>query len=479
MKKKLTITYHFLLFFLCVALAICGLLLGIKKHYLPVSFTASISEETKEALNNPYCGFFTLAGYLPSEDKTAENAYNWGTNLCSSTKNQLILLEINLMNYRQNTWLSGNACGQINRVLDACADSKKQVILRFVYDWDGNAKETEPDSRTYLENHMKQLAAYVNSHKSSIYLLQGIFTGNCGEMNNTRYGSEEDITALMETLADQTDPSIFLSVRTPQQLRMILKTKQPVTSTEAYGNTLAARLGLYNDGMLGSVYDLGTYDDTPFSTSYDYTEKGTREEEINYQDHLCQYVPNGGEVTVDNSYNDLDNAISDLSAMHVSFLNDEHDLAVLDKWKASVYHGSDVFDGQSGYDYVKAHLGYRYVAADTSLSFHPLFDDQALLYVTIRNTGFAPAYRLFDTTLFLTNTDTGEKKEVETTIDNRTIPGNDASIFTLSLDVRALAAGTYTVSLSMADPASGLPVFFANAGSTDEAAVILGTLSIP
>ena len=44
-----------------------------------------------------------------------------------------------------------------------------------------------------------------------------------------------------------------------------------------------------------------------------------------FQEKLCQYVPNGGEVTVDNEYNDLDNAITDLSQMHVSYLNSEHD----------------------------------------------------------------------------------------------------------------------------------------------------------
>lgn len=478
MKKKLTITCHYLLFFLCAALVLCGLGLGFKRRYLPISFTSAISEETADALQNPYCGFYTLAGYLPSEDKTADAAYTWGTDTCQKTKNQLILLEVNLMNYRQNTWLSQNACNQINRVLDACADAKKQVILRFLYDWDGKAAETEPDSRTLIENHMKQLATYVNAHKGTVYLLQGIFTGNCGEMNNTRYGSEADITALMTTLADHTDPFIFLSVRTPQQLRTILKTKQPLTAAEAYGGTLSARLGLYNDGMLGSVYDLGTYDDTPFSDADDYTEKGTREEEIDYQNHLCQYVPNGGEVTVDNSYNDLDHAISDLSAMHVSFLNDAHDLAVLNKWKSSVYHGSDSFDGQSGYDYIKAHLGYRYVVADASVSFHPLFDDTAVLYVTIDNTGFTPAYRQFSSRLLLTDA-SGDTKEVEISLDNRMIPGNDSAAFHFNFDVRGLASGTYTVSLAMTDPSSELPLFFANADSADDGAVTLGTLTIP
>ena len=83
--------------------------------------------------------------------------------------------------------------------------------------------------------------------------------------------------------------------------------------------------------MLGSVYDLGTYDDTPLQSDSAIDEQGTRNEELIFQEKLCQYVPNGGEVTVDNEYNDLDNAITDLFQMHVSYLNSEHDADVLDK----------------------------------------------------------------------------------------------------------------------------------------------------
>ena len=54
--------------------------------------------------------------------------------------------------------------------------------------------------------------------------------------------------------------------------------------------------------------------------------------------------------------------------MHVSYLNSEHDPAVLDKWKAAAYKDkASVFNGLSGYDYIERHLGYRYVIQDTAL----------------------------------------------------------------------------------------------------------------
>lgn len=126
--------------------------------------------------------------------------------------------------------------------------------------------------------------------------------------------------------------------------------------------------------------------------------------------------------------------------MHISYLNSEHDTAVLDKWKNSTYTGSrtDVFSGCPGYDYISTHLGYRYVMKESSVDFHSDLSDTASLYITIANTGFSSAYTRFDTVLFLTDESTGKSKKIETNIDNRTIAGNDCSTFKTDLDIRSL-----------------------------------------
>ena len=230
--------------------------------------------------------------------------------------------------------------------------------------------------------------------------------------------------------------------------------------------------------MLGSVYDLGTYDDTPFKDPSDFSEKGTRDEELRFQDALCQYVPNGGEVTTDNPYNDLDNAVSDLSLMHVSYLNADYDYKVLNKWKNSVYTKDSVFPNANGYKYIQAHLGYRYVLQDSHFDFHSFAGDDATLYLTIANVGFAPAYKEFTTTLSVTNTDTAESFEIDNTIDNREISAQDSSVFTTELNVRSLDNGTYKLALSMKDPATGQVIHFANTNYESLDTVELGTLTI-
>ena len=71
--------------------------------------------------------------------------------------------------------------------------------------------------------------------------------------------------------------------------------------------------------------------------------------------------------------------------MHISYLNSEHDPAVLDKWKNSVYHDeASVFDGISGYDYIARHMGYRYVVRNTTLH-------QSRLNIELENVGFPSA----------------------------------------------------------------------------------------
>lgn len=158
------------------------------------------------------------------------------------------------------------------------------------------------------------------------------------------------------------------------------------------------RLGLFNDGMLGTANDTGTYGDTAASADT-YRSAWVREDELSFQNELCNFVPNGGEVTLDNPLNDLAHAIQDLSRMHVSYLNSEHDPAVLDKWKAAAYKDkASVFNGLSGYDYIERHLGYRYVIQDTAL-------DSSDFQIRLENVGFSVCYRKLDLQLTLVSSD--------------------------------------------------------------------------
>lgn len=476
MKRQLNTFYQTLLSIFCILLS--GILLYAIFLYrnLHVTYEPAVLTTSTQKIQNPYCGFYHLRGYMLSEEPSYD-ATEWAEQACNETSCSLLLLEINLKNYAGSA-LSNHAIEQVNQILDVCSASKKQVLLRFLYDWDGKAMEAEPEMLYQIKDHMSQISGVVNAHKDCVYVLQSLFIGNCGEMNNSRFATPEQIKELATHLANVTDNSIYLAVRTPAHLRNIVSTFIPLTDREAYNGTLISRLGLFNDGMLGSVYDLGTYDDTVLTNTSALTEQGTREEEIRFQNALCQYVPNGGEVVIDNHFNDINNAVQDLADMHVSYLNKDYDTAVFDKWKESSYYEDPDFPNANGYDYIEMHLGYRYALKTSSLQFHSFASDEATLYITITNQGFAPAYRKFDTTITLTNTETDETIILETDFDNRKIAGSDDYTFRLNLDVRSLAKGTYTMTLSMKDPALQLPIYFANEGLETQTSIPLGTITL-
>ena len=300
-KKSFSYLLFFLLLLVFLALfAFLGIRSFYRANYMPEPCTESADE-----LSNPYIGFYHMYGYVLGSDSLS----NLPAASDSDAKNRqgIVMLEVNLQNF-SNEDLSDSALSQLDTILSAWQRHGSQVILRFLYDWDGKAMETEPQSLEQILRHMDQTAEVVNRYTDCVFLMQGIFVGNCGEMNNSHYMSDEDCTTLMHHLAEVTDPSVFLSVRTPVQRRKILDSSERPTKETAFDGSLSSRLGLFNDGMLGTANDTGTYGDTAASADT-YRSAWVREDELSFQNELCNFVPNGGEVTLDNPLNDLAHAI--------------------------------------------------------------------------------------------------------------------------------------------------------------------------
>ena len=131
--------------------------------------------------------------------------------------------------------------------------------MRFLYDWDGQNLESEPNELSQILTHMEQVGPIVNKYASSVYIMQGIFVGKLGAEDGIiqHIMGNGEMETLIQKLDDVIDPSIFLSVRTPAQWRTIVGeyhgTKVPRCPQPNLLSSLASRLGLYNDGMLGSA----------------------------------------------------------------------------------------------------------------------------------------------------------------------------------------------------------------------------------
>lgn len=436
--------------------------------YTPAAYT-----ESAAPLPNPYIGWYRMFGYVLSDTEP----FDLATIESQEYGPELIMLEINLQNY-QETPVSDTALHQLDHILTSWQSRGKQLIVRFLYDWDGNALEKEPKDISLILQHMSQTAKIVNQHTDCVYILQGIFVGAWAEMHSSNYMGEEDMLTLANHWNAVTDPSIFLAVRTPEQWRVITRSHDPLSASQNFDDSLPARLGLFNDGMLGSDTDLGTYGTLESLDPSQAYGKLTRQKEIEFQNVLCSYVPNGGETVIDNPYNDFSSAIADFAATHISYLNHGYDQNVHHKWSESLYTGTAPFDGMNGYDYITRHLGYRYVLRSSDFSLAYPWRDTAWLSVTLENVGFSNSYRSFDVSLLLRHMENGKEYSLPIQTDTRFWDSGAKTSIAIPLKIRTYDPGAYELFLKISDPVSGYDIRLANESPQTADGLSLGILEI-
>lgn len=429
-----------------------------------VCYTSEVLSENVEPLSNPYIGFYHIIGYTLSEDNHPPNN---DTNVTCAYTRSLALLEINLKNYRA-TDISEKGLAQLDEILTEWEGTPNgtKLILRFLYDWDGIALATEPDSLNLVLKHMEQIAPTVNRHRDCIYIMQGVFIGNWGEMHHSKFQDEGSVKQLINKLNDVIDPSIYLSVRTPKQWRTVtgiysLPEQSPDWSTK---KTLFSRLGLFNDGILGSDTDLGTY------------AENEREKELAFQNNLCRYVPNGGEVVFNQKLSSLETAVSALKEMQISYLNADYDSRVLEKWKNAVWQGNDAFNGCDGYTYVKAHLGYRYLIDSFRMKKTGLLNTDYTLCLTLINSGFSNTLKPFEASIVLENTNTKECSYIPFNADFMSLYGGDKKTFRVKLPIKTIKKGEYLIYFSVKDKVSGQTIAFAHQNQPQKYGILIGRL---
>ncbi len=497
MKKLRLLQFIILLSTLCMMLKSCSLS-AVKnaivnetvdeepKVYANLD-SASFSESA-DALNNPYTGWYSVYGFYIADD------YDISYDTISKVQNRFAMIQFNINSYSESD-ISDIGLKKIDRVLDTFkSETNASIILRFVYDWDGNGRDTEPSSIDIIKSHMEQLSYVINEHADIIWLMQGIFVGDFAEMHDSAYMSDAGMTELMEKLCEVTDPSVFQSVRTPAHYRIINSTFETIDESSAYDGSIASRIGLFNDGLLGSENDFGTYGDGNLDDPQDgYDTKGTPEQEKAFQNKLCLYVPNGGEIGVESQYNDYENAVDIFKKTHITYLSASE--AITGKWADYIIEDG-VFNGKNGLYYITTHLGYRYWISDFSVEnaksgIDP--DDDITLGISVENTGFANTYRPFIAELILTplpdasgdvsgdaSADaSGDYGELSYTIDTdaRFWYPSETTALSVKIPASDIKSGSYTVRIMLTDKTTGENILFANTGA-DKNGVKLGTLSI-
>lgn len=321
--------------------------------------------------------------------------------------------------------------------------------------------DVEPLSEDFntVLSHITAISPLLIANQKSITAIECGMIGPYGEMHSTSLAGEKDgledgyiIEIMNKFLTELKDTDIPFLVRQPKFIRNYLSAK---------GNTYKSKLGMYNDGYLGSKTDLGTFADGG----------SVRSSEINYLEPFTSKTPYGGEMCHD--YGDSDNpalwrtsflesSIDEMYKVHLSFLN----IA----WNDTVLAWADSKDGKYGginennkvknerfFQYLIKHMGYRYILTE---SVFETSDDGGPLEIRLNfeNKGFAniPYHRKKILILYFVK---DENPKLTKTLPNMVFDGNSKVI---TIDTSLLASGTYTVYLKVSDEDGAYPIRFAN-----------------
>lgn len=327
-------------------------------------------ERTCKTVQNPCRGWYEIYSFAIEEDIDYEQLV-W----CLREDETLALVIIDISAFKDEP-LSDTAICNLENCLTFFGRSNKNVILRITYDRAGCAKQSEPYSFSTVLMHMTQLGEVIEKYSKIIFLCQGLFVGNWGEMHGSAYLSYERIKKMYETLYLSTHGKVIISVRKPVQWRYIVDLENKKNNKNI--------LGLFDDGMFGSRTNLGTFGNIKKSKKK-WNESWDISDELKFQDDLCMTVPYGGEAVWSEYADNLTAGffVERLRKSHVTYLNCAHDKRILDKWKNITY------EGMSLYDYITVHMGYSLKIDKIKYN---KTGKKIKVSVSVRNNGFAPLY---------------------------------------------------------------------------------------
>lgn len=329
----------------------------ITKLNIVKKFHKASLEETMEKLSNPGTGWYHLYTF----DVTCADPVLY----VACEEEEIVLLLIDIGGFRGKA-LSAEALLSVRQIFHFFRENQKDMIVRFVYDTEGKGMEKEPESGEIVLEHIRQLGAVIREYQSSILAVQGLLVGSWGEMHDSKFLTKTWLIKLAKEMLEATDYQCDLAVRKPAQLRSI---------AEQLGKKAKKKLTLFNDGIFGSGTDLGTYGSGP----------EVRMRELSWIEENLKDCYIGGEVLAAQDVTGLvcvdgKRAEADFGQMHISYLNSVHQKELLDSWKKGkmMWQQRQV----SAYEYLGAHLGYRFVVQDVRWK-------KGSLQIRIENTGFA------------------------------------------------------------------------------------------
>ena len=333
--------------------------------------------ETLESVENPERGFYipVCVTYKetdnkPIEEKDISNLVHLRLNIGAFSK---------AVNGKQDKELTQDMLESFDQTLKLIKANGGTAIIRFAYTFESE-KNMEP-SLDMILTHIKQLCPIFTENQEAISYIELGFFGPWGEMHSSDICTEENVSRAIDIMLDNTPEKIKIGVRQPKYYtywagvdRAKLNEDVTIKGTRAY------RIGLFNDGYLGSESDLGTFEN--------------REVEIQWLEKQALHTLYGGEIVSNRAVGSQLNTAKYMSQeafrTHTTYLNTEYDEKVMNAWKSEKYDGDDIlYRGQTGYTYINNHLGYRFVLRKSEIIESIKQNEKLRLNLNIENVGFA------------------------------------------------------------------------------------------
>lgn len=329
---------------------------------------------------NPCRGWYRIYTFCPQEQREEELVW-----LPMEETETLALVRLDIGAFRQRE-IDAGTLGFVEKIFERFMQAGKDMILRILYDTEGKGMEKEPPFLDMVLTHMRQLGRLVAGYADGIYLTQGLFVGNWGEMHGSKFLSPENVRVLEQTWRSATGGKVPVAFRKLSFCRMVSGKKSP------------RPIGLYDDAILASETHMGTFAEKTVETTdgKDWEQDWSKEEELSYLERTAPYLPVGGEVVSPMyrtaagqkqslgalSPQEAEDTLRELQSMRISYLNCIYDSRLLEQWKQTKVAADG---GINLYEYIGARLGYRFFVEKAEW----IRGKRPYLQIQIRNEGFA------------------------------------------------------------------------------------------
>lgn len=398
---------------------ICALTAGISDINIPVY--ADYAEST-ETIQNPGAGYTSTLWISCKPENTP---------VCNPT-GSIVLMFVDIGGFssgangtfdENGNYTAGTDIplddvffSNMRKTLENARKNGCMVALRFRYDANGK-DNPEPETFDFLLSHIKQIEndGFLEDYKDITAFVESGFTGKWGEQHGGKYTSFEYNAKVLDALLECVPAPVPVTVRTPGTAAAYFGIERSqLADYTPEPDSDASRVGMYDDGYMGSDSDLGTYSDRENETAWLGRQTlssyfgGEFSGNIEFAKKYSTYLP--------------ENAVPEMYKTHLSYINSNIFQLYKDYTFSEQYSidgvDNSAYYGQSVYKFIRDHIGYRFVLR--SCDFDSEVNQGGILNLdfNIENTGFANPVMQQKTELILENngryiiaqTDTDTKK---------------------------------------------------------------------